>query len=224
MRAATRNKSTQIMWCGRFLTLKHPELPVLMAAKLKEKGFKFDVNMYGDEGNAAKHENVYSRRKLEALIKKLEVQDCVHLKGRFPNGEILDAMGKHRLFLFTSDKKEGWGAVANESMARGCALVASDAIGSAPYLVRDGINGFLFKSGDVDSLTDKVAWLLSHNEELMKMQIQAFNDMVHIWSPKVAARNLLQLALDLEEGKETSIIEGPCSKALPLHRNENGIE
>ena len=40
----------------------------------------------------------------------------------------------HIFLLFTSDRNEG--AALNESMNSGCAVVASDAIGSVPYLMR----------------------------------------------------------------------------------------
>lgn len=205
-----------IMWCSRFLMWKHPEMPIMLAAKLKEKGHKFVIDMYGDEGNAAMHDTVFPRNRLIELIEKYGVKDCVHLRGNLPNNEIIKEMGKHSIFLFTSDKQEGWGVVANESMSNGCALVASDDIGSAPFLVRDGVNGFIFKSCDIDSLTTKVEWLLQHPKQLTDMRRQAFLDMINIWSPKVAAENLLKLSADLKLGKDSSIEIGPCSKALPI--------
>ena len=53
-----------------------------------------------------------------------------------PNAKILQEMRKHEIFLFTSDRNEGWGAVSNESMSNGCMLVGSDGIGSIPFLVK----------------------------------------------------------------------------------------
>lgn len=203
---------TTLMWCSRFLVWKHPELPVQMAARLKEKGYKFKLLMYGDEGNAAKHDTIYPRTELQKLIEQLGVQDCVTLMGSRPNGEVLDAMRKSDVFLFTSDRMEGWGAVANESLANGCVLVASNAIGSAPYLIREGVNGFMFRSQDVDSLTEKVEWLLAHPTELRKMQIAAYMQMRDVWSPRNAAESLITLINDLQQGHDTSIAEGPCSK------------
>lgn len=204
---------TPLMWCSRFLVWKHPELPVQMAARLKAEGYKFHIRMYGDEGNAANHDKIYPRAKLAALIKDLGVDDCVSLMGNRPNREILNAMCQSAIFLFTSDRLEGWGAVANESMANACALVASDAIGSTPYLVRDGENGFIFSSGNVDSLTKKVGWLLSHPQELKQMQRTAYLQMKQLWSPRQAAKALLTLVDDLQNGRETSVPKGPCSKA-----------
>lgn len=204
---------TPLMWCSRYLMLKHPELPVMMAKRLKEAGYTFRIDMYGDEGNAARHDAVYPKEKLAMLIHELGVEDCVRLMGNRPNQEILEAMRGSDIFLFTSDRLEGWGAVANESMANGCVLVASDAIGSSPYLIEDGFNGFMFKSCDVESLTEKVEWLLTHPTELKRMKRNAYVNMLDVWSPRKAAEALLQLIDDLKNGRDTSIVEGPCSKA-----------
>lgn len=205
--------STTLMWCSRLLVLKHPELPVQMAAKLKDKGYSFHIRMYGDEGNAAKHDTIYPRKDLQKLIEQLGVQDCVELMGSRPNNEVLDAMRKSDIFLFTSDRLEGWGAVANESMANGCVLVASDAIGSSPFLIEQGVNGFMFRSQNVNSLTEKVEWLLDNHNLRKQMQKTAYLSMRDVWSPRKAAEALITLIDDLKNERETSILVGPCSKA-----------
>ena len=201
---STTDTSHTLMWCARYLSLKHPELPMLMAARLKAKGFSFVLDMYGD-GVELEH--------TRALAARLKVDDVVRFMGSVSNEEVLQAMRQHEIFLFTSDRNEGWGAVANESMANGCAIVASDAIGRGPYLVNDGSNGCVVKSGDVASLTEKTEWLLTHQEECMAMRRNAFRLMHDVWSPRVAAENLLRLATDLLAGRQPSIAEGPCSKA-----------
>lgn len=202
--ANTSNTKTHIMWCSRFLKLKHPELPVRMASILKAKGYEFQLDMYG---TGPEEETT------KQLIQQLGVEDVVKMHGARPNAEILQAMREHEIFLFTSDRFEGWGAVANESMANGCAIVASNAIGSTPYLVKDGVNGFAFESENVKSLTSKVEWLLNHPEERYKMQCEAHRTMTEFWSPKKAATALLTLIDCLQDKKETIINDGPCSKA-----------
>lgn len=204
---------TPLMWCSRYLMLKHPELPVFLAKKLKENGFKFRIDMYGDERNAAKHDVVYPKEKLVDLINEMGVGDCVRLMGNRPNNEILNAMREHAIFLFTSDKYEGWGAVANEAMANGCVLVGSDEIGSVPYLVKDGVNGMIFRSGSVEDLYEKVSYLMTHREERLRMAQRAYEDMVNLWSPRNAASCLLRLTEALRNNKTLEIKEGPCSKA-----------
>lgn len=203
----------RLMWCARFLTWKHPELVIELASRLKAKGYDFVIDMYGDEGSAAKHDKVYPRSKLESLVSKLGVEDFVVLHGNQHNKEIINAMKSHDIFLFTSDRLEGWGVVANESMANGCVLIASDEIGSTPYLVCEGFNGFIFDSCNVDSLAKKVEWLLEHTTDMRLMQMNAHNNMMELWSPQHAAKSLIQLIEDLLGGRDTSLIEGPCSKA-----------
>lgn len=193
---------TPIMWCSRFLKLKHPEIPVQMVAKLKEKGYMIILDFYG---TGEQEESI------KGLVKNLGLEDMIRFHGELPNYQIINAMRNHYIFLFTSDRNEGWGAVANEAMANGCVLVASDAIGSTPYLIQDGVNGFLFKSCCVDSLEKKVRWLLDHQQSMQEMRKNAQKSMIEFWSPRNAARSLLKLVDDLQHGRECTINEGPAS-------------
>lgn len=186
------------------LTLKHPELPVQLAHYLKALGYKFRIDMFGSGDILDKMKN---------LSVELDVTDVVFFRGNVPNEQILSEMRNHEIFLFTSDCNEGWGAVANESMSNGCVLVGSNEIGSIPFLVRDGITGLIFESENLDSLVMKLKCLLDNPELRLEIRRNAVKHMKTIWSPKVAAQNLLTLIDDLQNGRDTSIKEGPCSKA-----------
>ena len=59
----------------------------------------------------------------------------------------------------------------------------------------------------------KVEWLLKHPVERKKMRTAAYAQMRDIWSPRKAAEALLALTEDLKNGREVSILKGPCSKA-----------
>lgn len=209
---STKGK-VHILWCARFLLLKHPELVVQLAARLKSDGYDFVIDMYGDEGNLAPHDKPYPRVKLERLIAKLAVGDCVNLRGSRSNNEILKAMREGDIFLFTSDRLEGWGAVANESMANGCVLVASDAIGSTEYLVNHKVTGMVFKSCNLDSLYEQVKFLLDNPDSMEKISRNGRRLMTELWNPENAAKCLLQLIKDLKTGRDTGIANGPCSRA-----------
>ena len=195
-----------IMWCGRFLKWKHPELPVMLATRLKKEGYRFALNMYGSG------EELESTK---ALVRDLDVEDVVSFCGNLPNQEILSEMCRHQIFLFTSDKNEGWGAVLNESMSNGCAVVASNCIGATPFLIKDGENGLIFESENIDSLYSKVKLLLD-NEALRKsISRAARKTMSKMWNPKNAADRFIQLVDALKVGVDTPFIDGPCSKAYP---------
>ena len=209
-------EATPLMWCARYLMLKHPELPLLMAARLKADGYRFTLDMYG----SGEYEPAARR-----MAEKLGITDVVHFVGNKPNDALLADMHRHSIFLFTSDRNEGWGAVANESMACGCVLVAADAIGSTPYLIKDGVTGLSFQSSRtscsfnnpdkeaLDSLCEKVKWLLDNPDEISKIRSHSIKQMQELYNPRTAAERLLSLIDCLQKGSETGFTDGPCSIA-----------
>jgi len=197
-----------IMWCSRFLRWKHPELPVMLSKRLKDSGYNFRLDMFGSGEEL---------ERIEKLTKDLMVEDMVSFCGNMPNDEILEQMRKHEIFLFTSDKNEGWGAVLNESMANGCAVVASNLIGSVPFLIEDGVNGCIFKSENIADLTMKVRFLLDNPAKRIEIVRNAINTMRTTWYPANAARQFLSLASALLTGDMREVpVSGPCSKAEPI--------
>lgn len=52
---------------------------------------------------------------------------------------------------------ETWGLVVNEAMTAGCAIVASDQVGSAADLIRQGENGFVVPARNVEALSAALA-------------------------------------------------------------------
>ena len=123
-------------------------------------------------------------------------------------------MEKSEIFLFTSDRHEGWGAVLNESMNSGCAVVASHAIGSVPFLVNDGENGFIYKDGDIDNLYKKVKLLLDDSCRRREMSKKAYFTIADEWNAENAATRFIYLLQDIKEnGNSSRFSHGPCSKS-----------
>lgn len=203
--ASSEEIDVHLMWCARFLRLKHPELPIQLAKRLKNKNYKFIIDMYG------------SGEKLDSikeLARKLDVMDVVRFQGNLPNDEILKQMRRHEIFLFTSDRNEGWGAVLNESMSNGCAVVASNLIGSVPFLIQNGKNGLVFKSEDIDSLEKNVTYLLDNPSRRIEIAKNAILTMRSVWSPKNASKSFFELVEALTTKNRLLIPkDGPCSKA-----------
>ena len=201
-----RQKRIKIMWCSRFIDWKHPELIVKLASKLKRDGYDFEINMFG---NGPLIEDIKDK------INECSLTDCVCVKGSVQNNEILSQMRQHNVFIFTSDQNEGWGAVANEAMSNGCTLVGSDAIGSVPFLVKDGKNGFSFRSKDVNSLYGKIKILLDDRKLCEEFAKKAYADMKNCWSPQQAAIRFVNLSKSLQGETCIHYTEGPCSLATP---------
>ncbi len=202
---------TSILWVARLIELKHPDAAILFAEKLKKDGYSFNLNIIG---------NGVMERQLKDMICEKNLGDCVHMLGAMPPNEVRAHMEASDIFLFTSDFNEGWGAVMNESMNSGCAVVASHAIGSVPFLIKDGVNGLIYKNGDMDSLYKCVARLIDSPDLRTSLGRNAYQTLAETWNAETAAERFLQLAQALLEGRSPDLFdEGPCSRAQIL-RNE----
>jgi len=191
-----------LLWCGRFLDWKHPEKAVLIAERLKKDGYMFDMHMIGIG---------VEQNSIKELIDRKRLNDCVSLLGAKPANEVRGYMEKTNIFLFTSDQNEGWGAVLNEAMNSGCAVVASDAIGSVPFLLKDGENGLIYKDKDFEDLYAKVKFLIENTDEQKKHGTKAYYTIAELWNAEVAAARIIELA---EKISDKDIFgNGPCSKA-----------
>ena len=208
-----KNKEkSSLLWAARFIDWKHPEIPILIAERLKKAGYKFKLNLIG---------NGVMEKQIDEMIKEKGLEDCVFMLGAMKPGEVRLHMEKSQIFLFTSDFKEGWGAVLNESMNSGCAVVASHAIGSVPYLIEDGKNGLIYKNGDIDDLYNKVKYLLDNPEKSEGIGKNAYETLKTTWNAEVAAERFVVLATKLLNGEniENLYDNGPCSKAEILKNN-----
>ena len=180
-----------LLWAGRFIDWKHPELPILLAEHLKKKGFSFHLSMAG--GGEMEEE-------IKALIAEKELKEEVTLCGYRKPAEVRKMMEQAQVYLITSDYKEGWGAVLNEAMNSGCAVLASHAIGAAPFLLRHGENGLVFKSGDRKDLFEKAEELLRNPLERRRLGDGAYETVLRDWNAEKAADRLVKLARKLLAG------------------------
>lgn len=55
-----------------------------------------------------------------------------------------------------------------EGMQHGLPCIVSDATGIAAY-INDGVDGFVFKSEDIEDLSERLLWCVSHPKELVSM-------------------------------------------------------
>lgn len=199
-------EKTHLLWVGRLLGWKHPEMAINLAELLKNDGFDFELDIIGD-GNL--------KNSIEEEINMKQLDVCVNLLGSKTPEEVREYMEKSHIFISTSDFYEGWGAVLNEAMNSGCAVVASHAAGSTPYLVEDNVNGLIYKSGNMNELYEKVKYLLDNPSEQERLGKAAYDTIVNKWNAKVAAERLVNLSEHLLSGDKYSDLyqEGPCSKA-----------
>ena len=198
-----KRPGVSILWAGRLIGWKHPEVAISVAKYLKEKGTEFELNIIGDGP---------LRPDLEKTIISLGLSEYVHLLGAQSHDFVLEEMEKGDIYLFTSDKNEGWGAVLNEAMNAGCAVVANKNIGSAPFLVKQGENGLLY-SGKSSDICQKVYSLIHDTSSRIQMGRNAWENINKCWDVSTATRNLFELIEDLRDKRSSSVTDGPCSQA-----------
>lgn len=208
-----REGNVSLLWAGRFIDWKHPELPILLAEYLKEKGYAFHLSMVG--GGEMEDE---IRRMIEEKKLEKEVTLCGYLKP----SQVREKMEDAEIYLLTSDYKEGWGAVLNEAMNSGCAVLASHAVGAVPYLLKHGKNGMVFQSGNVKDMCGKAELLLKSAAKRKELGDAAYETIVQEWNAEKAADRLVEMAEKLLKMNEKNIVqnvkelayeEGPLSMA-----------
>ena len=97
-------------------------------------------------------------------------------------------------------------------MNSACAVVASNAIGSVPYLIQNRENGLVFKNRNWNDLYQKVKYLLDNVEQRKNIAKKAYQALCNTWNADVASRRLLQLIECIQNGKEPEFTDGPCRK------------
>ena len=201
----------RILWAGRCIHWKQPELAAQLAERLRDENIPFSMKIIGSGE---------MQKPLMDFIAAKNLGNCVEIPGSMPPDGIRAEMEKAQIFLFTSNDHEGWGAVLNEAMNSGCAVVAGDKIGAVPYLIRNNYNGIIFRDKNIDDLTQKVKALLSEPSRMSELGRNAYDSIASEWSPRIAAERFMKLSEALSQGMKGDIFsEGPCSPAPVMRDN-----
>jgi glycosyltransferase involved in cell wall biosynthesis len=71
-------------------------------------------------------------------------------------------------------RHEPWGLIVNEAMNASRPVIVSDDVGCALDLVQDGINGFIYPTGDIDALAQALHRVLASAETAARMGASAY--------------------------------------------------
>ena len=197
-----------LLWAARMIDLKHPELALATAASLQERGLPFHLEMIGDGQLRNRMEEQCRRRGLEGQV-------C--FSGFLRPEQVRKRMEQADIFLFTSDRREGWGAVANEAMNSGCALIADHMIGAVPYLVHHGVNGYVYRDGHPCELFAYAAKLVSNPQLCRQLGENAIHTITSVWNAESTAEKLVDLIRRLLRGEAVSEAVSPeiCFGGIP---------
>lgn len=155
-----------------------PDLPVILfCGKLLEKKRPFDLLRALTLGRYPKASLVFVgdgplRAEMVRFIAEHRLAN-VHVLG-FRNQTELPACYAMADVLVLPSSFEPWGLVLNEAMCFSLPVIASDQVGAAADLVRDGVNGFTYPVGNVEALADRLQKILADEQAREEMGKQSY--------------------------------------------------
>lgn len=195
-----------VFFAGRMIPCKHVDYVLAVAKALKGKNINFCMDIAG----TGPLEN-----DLKAAAKDMGLEDVVNFTGSMPPTQVREYMEKANIYLFTSNREEGWGAVLNEAMNSGCAVVASRTAGSTKFMIKDGDNGLIYSNDSVEQLIEKVIWLIEHPSSMNEMGRKAYETIANLQNCEIAAKRFSEVAEALYNKKPIPAFEdGPMKRLI----------
>lgn len=170
-------KTYDFLWCGRLLKWKQPSHFVWLASKV---GRTYSFDLYGSGSECANIKRFINRCKLKNVM----IHEPV------PYSDVEKIMSRSKYYIFSSNNHEGWGAVLNESMCSGCIVFANSSAGSTSFLIKNGVNGFVYNNKK--ELLEIVKNIIGMKpDKLKQISNNARDTILNKWNAKNAVSNLL---------------------------------
>ena len=150
----------KILMCARLTEKKGIEYAIAALDLVRYKHKKVELRIIGD-GDL--------RPKIESLIKELKLDEIVILLGAQSHSNFIEELKQTHIFLAPSvtaangDSEGGAPTVLLEAQAAGVPVV-STYHADIPGVVLDGKSGFLVPERDIQSLAEKLCYLIEHPE------------------------------------------------------------
>lgn len=141
-----------IVTVARYTYQKNVLAFLQVVRKVKDAGLNVQFIWYGDKV----HDQQYYQR-VENEYNKLDIADYILLKDSCR--EIQNEYNKSDVLMLPS-LFEGYPNVIAEAMASGLPILCSDRYEN-PYIVEDGVNGFLFNPESVDDMFESIKRMLN---------------------------------------------------------------
>lgn len=142
-----------IVSVGRLEKQKNQKMLIDAFAKLSREFDSYNLVIYG-EGSL--------RQQLEKQVENLNLANRVFLPGETDN--IIEKIHKAKIFVLSSDY-EGMPNSLMEAMAMGIACISTDCpCGGPRFLIKDGYNGYLVPTNNVEALTNAMKKILKNDK------------------------------------------------------------
>jgi glycosyltransferase involved in cell wall biosynthesis len=192
------NGGKDIMWAGRLLSGKGPDVVIELAKKLKRKAKLFGVIKDG-------HEDWFDKN-VKNKIKTEDDSSLISLRTNYERSRLVRHFQNSKLFILPTLFEEAFGFVFAEAMACGTPVVTF-ARGSAPEIIKDGETGFLINPSNDDIRGDWIikktgfAGLCEAVEKIYSLPLEEYRQMrkncrdhaVKNFSAKKMAKSYLEI-------------------------------
>ena len=172
-----------VLYASKFIRRKHPDDVIRAMAALRDRGCTATLFLVG----AGEME-----QELRDLTARLAMANVI-FSGFVNQSDLPGVYAASDLFVLPADS-EPWGLVVNEVMCAGIPVVVSDEVGCVPDLLKDGVNGYQVKAGDVPSLGLAIEKLLA-DEPARRRMGAASRSIIGNWSYEQCRQGMLE-ALD----------------------------
>jgi len=108
---------------------------------------------------------------LQAVAESFGIANRVSFEGTLRSDRIQPRLASADVLVLPS-RWDGWGMVVNEALSAGVPVVVSDCCGAAD-LIQHGVNGFVFRSEDVEDLRRNLRRLLENADDRSAMRSAA---------------------------------------------------
>ena len=199
-----------VLFCSKLQPWKRP-LDLLRAAAMCKLPELFLV--FAGDGP------LLEQLKIEAAA--LGIADRVRFLG-FRNQSELPAIYASADVMVLPSEYEPFAVVVNEAMCCGCAVIASDRVGSAKDLVAPICGEFIFPCGDVDALARILSRIANDRPLLHRVKHLAVSHM-QTWSPErnvSATVDAIRLAIDRRRDQNRESKESLVASSGP---SESGV-
>ena len=128
------------------------------------------------------------RNELEAYIAQHKIKNVV-ISGFINQSEIGTIYSMADLFVMCSGIGETWGLSVNEAMNFSLPVIVSSTCGSSFDIVENGVNGYVFREGDINALTESLKSIV--NDTILREKMgEASKEKINQFSHQVTSQNI----------------------------------
>lgn len=156
--------SPKLLWVRAFHKTYNPHMAIKVAAELLKNNPGLELTMVGPYLDD-------SMQQCKQLAVTLEVEKHIRFTGRLSKKEWITLAQDVDIFINTTDY-DNLPVSVIEAMALGLTVVSTNA-GGIPFLIDEGVNGFLVNINDAQAMAAKVQDLLNDRALAKKLSVNA---------------------------------------------------